>query len=166
MTPLDAAAPSTSVLQKRSREEACLENDKVPKENSVTPADKQKQAIVVHAKHISEAVLETNDRSVVKLESLRGNYWKTMGHTNRGINLLYLEEALYLLEKHQLRIQDNTSVVTTIPVTSSNNDTNGNSDAGDSDKAYFTLRQFYEHVVSLISLECYLTFVKLKVFGG
>lgn len=115
-------------------------------------------ATVVYPKNVSVAVLEGSGSSVVRIVSLRGNYWKTMGHSGGGgVNLLYLEEALYLTEKHQLLIQNKT---TCAHHTHCDNENTGNGNGGD----YFSFRQLYEHVVMSISLECYLTFMKLKVF--
>ena len=61
-----------------------------------------------------------------------------MGYTEGGKNFLYGEEALFLMEKDQLAV-----IV-----------------AADE---CFTRDAFYNIVVSGISLECYLTFAKLKV---
>ena len=113
----------------------------------------------------SVAVLEHIESEVVTVVSLRGNFWKTMGHNKPGgINLLYIEEALYLLEKHQLLINNKNSEL--IMSDDETCERIGANDGDDSNEKVpptsIPMREFYELVIKSISLECYLTYVKLK----
>lgn len=175
MLDLPADAASLTESKKRPREENCgdkagnTDDDVVAvdeKENNnkkikthIVPntVEKNKPLSSQFPKNVSLAALDGHEDTihVVKLLSLRGNYWKTMGHSGiGGVNLLHLEEALYLMEKRQLLIQHNpTARLGTSPEHSDTNE----------DAVFVTPRQFYELVVKCISLECYLTYVKLKV---
>jgi hypothetical protein len=111
----------------------------------------KKSSTFPYPKNVSVGVIPEGDLDRVKLESLRGNYWKTMGHSSGGMNYLYLEEALYLVEKHQLVIKEKI-------LASETQETEN-----DGDVSHIPSRQFYELVVKSLSLECYSTYLKLKV---
>lgn len=78
------------------------------------------------------------DRELILVTQIRGNFWKIFGfHENRR-DYLHDEEALILIEKSILIVNDENGV--RIP-----------------------LRQFYELTLQHIDIACYLTYTKLKV---
>jgi hypothetical protein len=164
----NASEESNSVtLVKRSREEeessdnnnltqpdasvATVNIPKKAKSENVSSYPVKKSSTFPYPKNVSVGVIPEGDLDRVKLESLRGNYWKTMGHSSGGMNYLYLEEALYLVEKHQLVIKEKI-------LESETQETEN-----DGDVSHIPSRQLYELVVKSLSLECYLTYLKLKV---
>lgn len=175
----DSECVSPALPQKRSQdshinnmtEEGCktsLQNNvgevqaPSPKKHKVQTAPHPSKSSTFHSKNMSLGVLEGDGGSEVRLESLRGNYWRTMGHTGvGGTNLLYIEEALYLVEKHQLCIVDKSD-----GVSDNESDRDAGVEGSGENVRFYTIRQFYERVAKGISLECYLTFVKLKVSPG
>jgi hypothetical protein len=74
---------------------------------------------------------------LVEIISMRGNFWTKMGFTVNQKNFLYPEEALYLVERAQLFIDNKGGVLPS--------------------------SLFYELVAKKIELAVYLTYVKLKV---
>ena len=78
------------------------------------------------------------DRNVVQMSKICGNVWKVHGFHEKNRDYLHVEEALILIEKSILIVTDGNGV-------------------------RMTLRQFYEIVLQLIDLPCYLTYTKLKV---
>lgn len=80
-----------------------------------------------------------NNKKCIEIISIKGNFWRIMGYTEHGINYLYPEEALYLLEKNLLGIFDE-------------------------ENKLYKKDVIYELIIQEITLECYLTYSKLKVF--
>eukprot|EP01041_Mallomonas_annulata_P009947 gene9947-20682_t len=83
----------------------------------------------------SLGIWSSNDEMVV-ITKMRGKFWRTIGFTSNGRDLLYPEEALLLVERGQLVIMEEGS-----PVYSS---------------------IFYHKAIAAIGLPCYLTYTKLK----
>lgn len=79
------------------------------------------------------------DQKLVKLRVLRGNFWKVFGFSVKEENFLFPEEALFLYERKQINIIKN-----------------------DEHDTRLTLKEFYEQVLEVISLPCYLSYAKLK----
>ena len=92
----------------------------------------------VNSKHAATG--RWNDAlGLVEIISMRGNFWTKVGFTINQKNFLYPEEALYLVERAQLFIDNKGGVLPS--------------------------SLFYEIVVKKIKLAVYLTYVKLKVGG-
>lgn len=79
-----------------------------------------------------------NDGSKIEMVKLRGNFWKTFGHSIKGKNYLWVEEALLLYERGLIVVEDSTQK--RIP---------------------FAI--FYEAVMKAVGSPCYATYVKLRV---
>ena len=92
-----------------------------------------------------------SDQRLVKVNQLKGNYWRYMGFTHNGNDFLFPEEALILLERGQLII-------------------NKQHIEGENDGVFihphhrrFQLLDFYNIVMTTcVPYQCYLTYVKLK----
>lgn len=69
---------------------------------------------------------------------MKGNFWNRCGFSRNTINYLYPEEALMLMERGQIYVEG-------------------------MDGSPMHLSQFYEMVVSAVSLPVYLSYLKLKV---
>lgn len=78
-----------------------------------------------------------DDKKVVEIIQMKGNFWRTHGFSENGKDYLYPEEALLLYEKSLIRIEAN--------------------------GIRMSLKDFYNVVVGIIGLPCYLCYVKLKV---
>lgn len=78
-----------------------------------------------------------NNEGAVHVTKLRGNFWRTTGHSQFARDYMYLEEALYLVERDMLVIKYEDKTV---------------------DYSWF-----YNAVVQALSLTVYLTYVRLKV---
>jgi tRNA-splicing endonuclease subunit sen54 N-term len=74
---------------------------------------------------------------VVEVVKLAGNYWRTTGYSVNARCFLYPEEALHLLEERKISIECKGVTL--------------------------TLEQFYGTTMTLLPLQCYLTYTKLKV---
>jgi hypothetical protein len=77
--------------------------------------------------------------SKIRMIQIKGNFWKNVGHHDNadGYDYLHLEEALMLVERAQLLVQN---------------------EAGER----LTLKDFYEFVLQSVELPCYMTYTKLK----
>ena len=51
-----------------------------------------------------------DEGNVAEIKKMRGNFWKTFGYFHCGRNLLHPEEALYLLEKGNITIEEFTPI--------------------------------------------------------
>ena len=74
---------------------------------------------------------------LVEVTKMRGNFWRVHGFSENQKSLLYPEEALYLVERQTLYVENNGEL--------------------------FKFKDLYEKVLSIIPLACYLTYLKLKV---
>jgi tRNA-splicing endonuclease subunit sen54 N-term len=74
---------------------------------------------------------------VVEVVKLAGNYWRTTGYSMNARCFLYPEEALYLFEEKKIHMEGKGEVL--------------------------SLESFYTTVTTIIPLQCYLTYAKLKV---
>ncbi len=93
--------------------------------------------MVVFLSMAATAILQNFQCS--EITKMRGNFWKTIGHSLKSKCMLYPEETLYLLEKKSIELfeQDQTTAV--------------------------ELPAFYDSTIQLIGISCYLAYVKLKV---
>ena len=76
------------------------------------------------------------EEGLVELIQMRGNFWKIHGFAMRKKDYLFPEEALLLLEKSLLMIEYN--------------------------GVRLSLKEFYEIALTLVPLECYMAYSKLK----
>ena len=76
-------------------------------------------------------------RKVVKMEKFVGNFWKLYGFSENRQDLLYPDEALLLVESGLLVIHFNNNKL--------------------------TLQEFYTIVIEILTIPCYLAFIKLQV---
>lgn len=95
-----------------------------------------KRQSVYDKKNIATAVWY-NSLSLAEITAMRGNFWKCTGFSMNSKNFLYPEEVLYLVEKNLISIYDE------------------NNNFIDFDK-------FYEMIMNIITLPCYLSYSKLK----
>lgn len=130
--------------------------------------------------------------NVAEIVKMRGNFWKTHGYFHDGLNLLYPEEALYLLEKGNITFEATVPVESektagvssdTDPViveVEANDIIEGAGDGAELHKPEFEdsiekattllsidkrfdFPSFYEKIVNFVSLPYYLVYSKLKV---
>jgi hypothetical protein len=73
---------------------------------------------------------------LAEVRDMRGNFWRTHGFSMNRKNMLHPEETLYLYETGKLQLYV------------------------EGEKVVF--HEFYELIINLISLPCYLTYTKLK----
>lgn len=76
------------------------------------------------------------DLGVAEINKAAGNYWRTTGYAINARCFLYPEEALFLLEEKKIVVEENGVTL--------------------------SLQSFYERVLGIIPLPCYLTYLKLK----
>jgi hypothetical protein len=79
-----------------------------------------------------------SDVGSVEIIKMRGNFWKSFGYCIGAKNFLYPEEALLLLERGLIVVEDESNI-------------------------RIALGMIYEEITSRTGLPCYLTYVKLRV---
>ena len=118
--------------------------------SNVVINDGKKLKAIVHDNHVynargknssksSKAVgVWQQDKQLVHITTMRGNFWKISGFTSDQHDYLHPEEALYLCEKKQLVVHLSDGAVCAIP-------------------------QLYNLVMQDVSLPCYQAYIRLKV---
>jgi hypothetical protein len=96
------------------------------------------ESLIVKATKNKATAKWINTLNCAEVIIMKGNFWKTFGFRSDGKNCLHGEEALYLVEKDQLAVFVE-------------------------EGKYLSRDTLYNMVISDISLECYLTYAKLKV---
>ena len=96
----------------------------------------EKKAMILSKKNIATAIWYPS-LNFAEITVMRGNFWKCCGFSMNAKCYLFPEEALYLVEKNLIAIYDE-------------------------NKVYIEFNKFYEAILKIISIPCYLTYCKLK----
>ena len=115
--------------------------------------DERYSVKISHSAAIATFDFEKNRAEITKMQ---GKFWKTFGYSLLGRNFLHPEESLYLLEKGNVSIENNQSSDSKGVVSST-------SDNPEATRVIFP--DFYEKIISVISLPYFLVYSKLKVLS-